>query len=63
MVCRLDESLSPTLIKNGVVRIRIKTIFRANSEGIPRLFIRRVKLGGIRLAKEIIEIRINSRVI
>jgi hypothetical protein len=50
-------------MKDGVVRIRIRAIFRFNSEGIPRLFIRRVKLGEIKSVKGIVGVRINSRVI
>jgi hypothetical protein len=63
VVRRPDKSPSPTLIEDDVVRIRIKAIFKANGEGIPRLLIKRVKLGEIRLTKEIIRAGINSRVI
>jgi hypothetical protein len=62
VVRRPDESPSPTLIEDGVVRIRIRAIFRANGEGMPRLLIRRVKLGGIRSAEGIARAGIDSRV-
>jgi hypothetical protein len=63
VIRRPDKSLSPTLIKDGVVRIKIKAIFRANGEGISRLLIKRVKLEEIRLAERIVEAGIDSRVI
>jgi hypothetical protein len=63
VVRRPNKSLSSTLIKDGVVRIKIKAIFRANGEKMLRLLIKRVKLEKIRSAEEIVKAGINSRVI
>jgi hypothetical protein len=63
IVRRPDESPSPTLIKAGVVRIRITAIFKANGEGMLRLLIGRVKLGGIGSAEGIVGAGIDSCVI
>jgi hypothetical protein len=50
-------------MEDGVVYIGIRAIFRANGEGMSRLLIGRVKLGGIRLAEGIAEAGMDSRVI
>jgi hypothetical protein len=50
-------------MEDGVVRIRIRAIFRANGEGMPRLLVGRVKLGGIGLAEGTVGAGMDSRVI
>jgi len=63
VVRRPDESPSPTSMEDGVVRIGIRAIFRANGEGMPRLLVGRVKLGGIRSAEGTAGAGMDSRVI
>ena len=63
VVRRPDESSSPTSMEDGVVRIGIRAIFRANGEGMPRLLVGRVNLGGIRSAEGTAGAGMDSRVI
>jgi len=63
VVRRPDESPSPISMEDGGVRIGIRAIFRANGEGMPRLFVGRVKFGGIRSAEGTAGAGIDSRAI
>ena len=59
MIYKSDESSLLILIKDNIICIKIKVIFKANDEKISYLFIKCKKLREIRSAEETAEAEIN----